>query len=465
MDGIYGVPDRRSKATKAARAAARQEAPKTDMDSKFAKFAQSTQRDKRPFAGSFDKSNGRRVYNENDRKFEHKAKKQRDAEIAARAAKHGTTITEEEAYEEEDDAAEEDEDDEEEEDDSPPLPEVDATKNRNPMLEVYRQWTASAPSDMRRVFDPRLSFARRAELLALLPTRAQRKYGWAVPDDRALGLLYSHGPVVEVAAGRGYWGWALRRFAADAAAAGLGTVGDEVYVGYDAAPYMTADADETAAEANKREFARVLRAEGLDPEAEAAALEAEADGAGKTGDGEGTEEEEVEERPSKFEKGKFDYQKWKNAKRGGKHKRREKERAAQRARAYARAAAAASYRDDAECPSWIEVKRAGPEAAGAHPDRALLLCYPDEYDGYVAGDDDDEDDADKDSKGAAAKGEDTDGAVTFSGRSVGLKALQAYSGDTVIVVGEAFGQTMQGGNPWGRSGAPEFQAVRLLCQD
>ncbi len=359
-----------------------------------------------------------------------------------------------EAEEEDED---EEEDSEDDEDTSPPLPEVPAD-HRNPLLEVHRLWHESAPEDMPKLFDPRLPATRRAALLDLLPTRAHKKYAWSIPDDRALGVLLAHAPVVEVAAGRGYWGWALKKFAEEAVAAGLGNWDAEtVWTGYDAAPLVMPG--ESAAELNKAEFLRVLTAAGIDPDAEAAALEAAALG-GKDGADAAEEGADKDDAPNEEDNmdtrfrrpdGSFDYKKWRLRKRGGKMVQRRKEAERQRQRTFARAAAAASFREDAECPPWAKVQRAGPEAAALHPDNALFLCYPDEFEVPVAVDEEEEEAA------AAAAVAAAEAGLPFSGRSVALKALDAYKGNTVIVAGESLGHTLQGRNPWGRSSAPEFQ--------
>ena len=364
----------------------------------------------------------------------------------------------------------EEEDEDEEEEDEVPLPEVDPEEHSNPLLEVHRLWTESAPKDMARVFDPRLSTARRIELLGLLPTLAQRKYAWAIPDARALGLLYTHGPIVEVAAGKGYWGYALQRFAVEAKQAGIGHwKPDDLYKGFDAAPYIVEG--ENLAERNKRAFEHELRRLGLDPEVEARRLAAMADGNGsddgEEGDGGDDDDDDDDtasqtgpQHPSQLKEGEvFDYRKWRNKKRGGRKRRQREQREQARQRALAKASAAASFQEDRECPPWLRVNRAGPDVAAEFPEHTLFLCYPDEGEaGYVPaggeeGEEDDEDGAsgagDDDSSAAAAAG--------YRGKSVGLRALLAYRGNTVIVVGESFAQTAQGGNPWGRSAMSEFQ--------
>jgi len=137
---------------------------------------------------------------------------QEAAEAASKAQKELNERMEERMRGFDDDDAEEDA--EGDEDDDVPLPEVDDTGD-NPLLEVYKKWMKDlAPPDMARVFDPTLEEDRRIELLNSLPTRAQKKYAWAIPDERALRILYHFAPIYEVAAGLGYWGYCLKRYAA-----------------------------------------------------------------------------------------------------------------------------------------------------------------------------------------------------------------------------------------------------------
>jgi hypothetical protein len=41
------------------------------------------------------------------------------------------------------------------------------------------------------------------------------KYAWAVPDARALRIIASFSPIVEIGAGRGYWGSLLSKAGVD----------------------------------------------------------------------------------------------------------------------------------------------------------------------------------------------------------------------------------------------------------
>jgi hypothetical protein len=92
---------------------------------------------------------------------------------------------------------------------------------RNPYLALYTNAVASWPPDMQLLLDPALPASRRAELAALdvaggtckvldEEAAAALKYAWAIPDERALRILGSMGPLVEVGCGLGYWARLLR---------------------------------------------------------------------------------------------------------------------------------------------------------------------------------------------------------------------------------------------------------------
>lgn len=76
---------------------------------------------------------------------------------------------------------------------------------------------------------------------------------------------------------------------------------------------------------------------------------------------------------------------------------------------------------------WAPVRRGGPEVLrqeSVSKGRALLLCYPDEF--------------------------------VHDMRSVALRALDDYSGDTIVHIGEMMPHT-QLENPWGKTTASDFQ--------
>lgn len=105
-----------------------------------------------------------------------------------------------------------------------PLPELDAEQYSNVYHEVWKQMTAKMPKDMNRIFDPKIDDERRATLLNYLNLTAAEKYAWAVPDERAIRILCDYAPVVEIGAGRGYWGSMLLKRG-------------KVYDGYDITPW------------------------------------------------------------------------------------------------------------------------------------------------------------------------------------------------------------------------------------
>lgn len=65
---------------------------------------------------------------------------------------------------------------------------------------------------------------------------------------------------------------------------------------------------------------------------------------------------------------------------------------------------------------WFDVRQGGPEVLKGETNRALLLCYPDDFE--------------------------------ESEESLALKCLECYQGDTVIHVGELFSQSYNLPNPW-----------------
>ncbi len=140
------------------------------------------------------------------------------------------------------------EEQEEEDDDSDaPIPQVD-NSGPNPLLEVHRLWTQSAPADYAKIAQMSLPPARRVELLNALPTRAQKNYAWAIPDERALRIIHHFGPVVEIGAGKGYWGYALKAYAEKVLSnaspqarqiyISSGKTPDAIYTGYDRMPRL-----------------------------------------------------------------------------------------------------------------------------------------------------------------------------------------------------------------------------------
>lgn len=76
------------------------------------------------------------------------------------------------------------------------------------MLSEFRALEASWPEDMHRVLDVSLEASRRAELWEKICDDCdglRKKFAWAIPDARALGVLEHCSPICEIGAGRGYW--------------------------------------------------------------------------------------------------------------------------------------------------------------------------------------------------------------------------------------------------------------------
>jgi len=239
-------------------------------------------------------------------------------------------LAEEPQEEVEEDAEEDVEEDEDvEEEEEAPIPEVDANEFSNPFLECYKRWMKQAPKDMDKVFSPELKDERRAELMDMLPTRAQRKYAWAIPDERAMRIIYNYGPVVEIGAGKGYWGYLLRKFVASVnAAVKKGEsmpfahrpelTNKNVYIGYDFKPYTMAGetVEQLEEDYEKLQASSIVSASKM-----------------------------------KDKKGKGMAEALKKVK---------------------------NFRHD-EYPAWEKVLKGGPEKLMKHSDRTLFLCYPDDF--------------------------------------------------------------------------------------
>ncbi|KAL7447585.1 hypothetical protein ACHAXS_007900 [Conticribra weissflogii] len=104
----------------------------------------------------------------------------------------------------------------------------------------------------------------------------------------------------------------------------------------------------------------------------------------------------------------------------------------------------------------LEIRHGGPEMLSSDPQirdsgRTLFLCYPDEEDDqpppkHDDDDDDDDDDDNHDDEGLAQP------------TSMAASCLEHFSGDTIIHVGELYGDTLSLEQaPWGRSSSREFQ--------
>eukprot|EP01083_Nonionella_stella_P077180 210603_1 len=76
----------------------------------------------------------------------------------------------------------------------------------NEYLKEFKRVQAAMPKDMHRLLDPSLDDQRRSELFDCLDPDPAERFSWAVPDERALRICAEFSPIVEVGAGRGYWG-------------------------------------------------------------------------------------------------------------------------------------------------------------------------------------------------------------------------------------------------------------------
>lgn len=131
--------------------------------------------------------------------------------------------------------------DDDEDEDEIPLPVVDPKAFFNPFFEAYRLWVEQAPADIHRIFDPNLNDNRRKQLMDHLPISSQRQYAWAIPTDEVIKIMYHYGPVIEIGAGKGYWGYLLRKYANVLGESCKMEQPDDIYLGFDCTPSPTQD--------------------------------------------------------------------------------------------------------------------------------------------------------------------------------------------------------------------------------
>ncbi|DAZ92387.1 TPA: hypothetical protein N0F65_003770 [Lagenidium giganteum] len=249
---------------------------------------------------------------------------------------------------------------------------VELTPTNNPYLEFYHEFCKKAPKDMHRMFDPTLSDKKRAKLYDMVDVGVAMKYSWAIPDERALQIIKHYGPIVEMGAGTGYWGCLLKVRGVDIVCYDLHVADDDDDENGDAADGESDEAQEEDDDSGE-ELEGDEQEDGDDDD----------EGEGDDSDGQPEYEESDSEDEEEIE---------------------------------------------IQQVYWTEVLKGTPKMLRKHSDRALFLCYPDDF-------------------------EDSD-------ESMALECLNNYSGDTVIHVGEMLGQTLCLPDAWGRTSAPEFQ-VRL----
>jgi hypothetical protein len=87
--------------------------------------------------------------------------------------------------------------------------------------------------------------------------------------------------------------------------------------------------------------------------------------------------------------------------------------------------------DPEEQNHFCDVKTGGPDDLKQNQDRTLMLCYPDDFED--------------------------------SQESLALRCLECFKGDTIIVIGESFGNTFQD-NPWVQHSAQQYTTVQCKCK-
>ncbi|KAG2767913.1 hypothetical protein PC129_g1200 [Phytophthora cactorum] len=243
---------------------------------------------------------------------------------------------------------------------------VELTPTSNPYLDFYRKFAREHPGELTAVFDPELSDEARSEMYAALDVSVAMKYSWAIPDERALQIIKHYGPIVEMGAGSGYWARLLQLRGVDVVAYDLHVAGDE---------------EEKNEESDEKENGKSAATSG--EESHGDADETQVSDGGEADEEPDEEEEEIEEESNDEEE------------------------------------------VEVEQVYWTEVLKGTPKDLRKHADRALFLCYPDDFED--------------------------------SHESMAMASLCNYAGDTVIHVGELFGQTVCLPGAWGRTSSEEFQ--------
>ncbi|KAG7385694.1 hypothetical protein PHYPSEUDO_001148 [Phytophthora pseudosyringae] len=246
---------------------------------------------------------------------------------------------------------------------------LELTPTSNPYLDFYRKFVREHPGELTAVFDPELSDEARSEMYAALDVTVAMKYSWAIPDERALQILKHYGPIVEMGAGSGYWARLLQLRGVDLVAYDLHVAGD--------------DDEEEKEESDDKEKGKTAATSGEESHGDAEETQCS--------DGEDADEEPDEEEEEDEEEGEDEDEE----------------------------------EVEVEQVYWTEVLKGTPKDLRKHADRALFLCYPDDFED--------------------------------SHESMAMASLCNYAGDTVIHVGELFGQTVCLPGAWGRTSSQEFQ--------
>ncbi|CEG41978.1 uncharacterized protein PHALS_12285 [Plasmopara halstedii] len=247
---------------------------------------------------------------------------------------------------------------------------LELTSTDNPYLDFYREFVREHREELTAVFDPELSDEARSEMYAALDVSVAMKYSWAIPDERALQIIKHYGPIVEMGAGSGYWARLLQLRGVDVIAYDLRVAGEEeenevksdVKENGKSAATCREEINEDAQENNGEEILDIGEEDVKNGETDQL-----------------NEDEEFEDEQDV----------------------------------------------EVEQVYWTNVLKGTPKDLHKHTNRALFLCYPDDFED--------------------------------SHESMAMKSLCNYLGDTVIHVGELFGQTICLPGVWGRTSSEEFQ--------
>ncbi|KAF1320408.1 Nhac na:h antiporter, partial [Globisporangium splendens] len=280
-------------------------------------------------------------------------------------------------------------------------PEVLAlTPASNPYLDFYRAFCATRQHELTAVFDPDVDEKARIKMFDALDVSVAWKYAWAIPDERALRIIKHYGPsdgclcVQIVEMGAGSGYWSkLLQLR------GVDIVCYDLHVaGEDEENGKEREQGEEDADGDNEDHQ-----DGSAHSEEGDDENADADGNDEHGD-----DEDVEEYGSAVN-GQGEREGERHDGDGDEYVDEEED----------------DEEVEVEQIYWTNVLQGTPKDLRKHLDRTLFLCYPDDFED--------------------------------SSESMALQSLYNYSGDTVIHVGEVFGQSVCLPGPWGRTSAQEFQ--------
>ncbi|TYZ66714.1 hypothetical protein PybrP1_000853 [[Pythium] brassicae (nom. inval.)] len=271
---------------------------------------------------------------------------------------------------------------------------LELTAASNPYLDFYRAFCASHERELIDIFDPTIKEKTRAKIYAALDVSVAMKYSWAIPDERALRIIKHYGPIVEMGAGNGYWGKLLQLRGVDIICYDLHVADDD-------------EGEELARQGDEEQGRSSADSGDGDAQQQSPDQQDETEGRGDEADDKSEESADQHDESGDEVAVANDTHSDSGASDDDFVEEDEDEEV------------------EVEQIYWTNVLKGTPKDLRRHSDRTLFLCYPDDF-------------------------EDSD-------ESMALQSLYNYTGDTVIHVGELFGQTLCLPSAWGRTSAKEFQ--------